>query len=857
ITVTWDEVSDSAGDLWGYYIYRQVQEDPLPAFTYLGSINKASARSYTDYNITVGKSYKYAVSSRDDLGNESQRGESSTVSAPGYTPVITEFTNGTEPLIIYAGDTLSIKASGFKPYEAVTMHMDSEDASNAAILTRWADASGIVSISWRYVVNTTAGDHSITLKGAISSAKVTQSFTTLAPTTLPDTPAALNAANTGVLSVQISGYQVQGAAGYNIYRQATKTLESGEDEAKALLASNVRTATYTDLTVNNNKSYTYGVRATDSYGNEGPEKVGTPIIPTQDVTPPAVTLASSRSGSILNLYALVSDNIGVTAVEFFQKAEDGEYAQIGETINPSTGRGKSATVSRAWDTASLSDGSYTVKATVADRNGNTTEKTIAVTIRSSADTYTGTLTAAAEALRVKLSWTPSQDPELSSYRIYRQESTDNITWAAETLVASTSLLTYTDRGLSAAKYYRYTIAVLDSFGNESAKVPMAVPVAGYIVPLSDTDIPVIGSFAPAAGSTINKTKNISILASDNVGVSKIELFVKNAAGDVTIGSNKYFKIGESLAGTTGFGTIAFNTLDPAYGLADVSLELLTRVVDTSGNLAIKTVTYTLDNTAPPAPTLKVAAAELSVAMTITSGGAAVDFSHYNIYRSDTENGTYSLLTSVKTGSYFHREAKAAGNWYYVTAVDAVGNESAQTAKAYAVPGGDASAPTISALSPAADAPLRGTVTLSATASDNVGVIGIRFEFKAEGSSTWTTIADITSLASGTATYVWNTVAESAGVQLTPDGTYEIRAAAYDSAGNTGYRSDLYTIANDPPAPPTGLEVYSGQWQLIISYNTVGGSDFAYYKIYRKLSSESEFTFLAQTTGNVYVDKGLN
>ena len=75
LTVTWDAVDDSAGDLWGYYIYRQVQDDPLPAYTYMGSINKASARSFNDYNLVEGKEYKYAVSSRDDLGNESQKGE--------------------------------------------------------------------------------------------------------------------------------------------------------------------------------------------------------------------------------------------------------------------------------------------------------------------------------------------------------------------------------------------------------------------------------------------------------------------------------------------------------------------------------------------------------------------------------------------------------------------------------------------------------------------------------------------------------------------------------------------------------------------------------------------------------------
>jgi hypothetical protein len=45
--------------------------------------------------------------------------------------------------------------------------------------------------------------------------------------------------------------------------------------------------------------------------------------------------------------------------------------------------------------------------------------------------------------------------------------------------------------------------------------------------------------------------------------------------------------------------------------------------------------------------------------------------------------------------------------------------------------------------------------------------------------------------------------------------------------------------------------------LIVTYSAVSGADFAYYKIYRKLSSASAWTYLGQTTSNVYVDKGLD
>ncbi|NLO21434.1 MAG: PKD domain-containing protein, partial [Syntrophomonadaceae bacterium] len=858
VEVTWDEVTDA--DLWGYYIYRQEQpsgNDPPQEFTYIDSRIKSEEPNLTDYGVESGKSYKYAVSSRDDLYNESQRTESNVASVANFTPQITEFSNGSDPLVIYAGDTLSIKAGGFKPYEAVDMYMDyDEEGSNQVILTRWADDKGtLATISWRYVVKTATGNHILTLKGRSSLAVANQAFTTNAPDTLPAVPGSVNISNTGVLSIKIDGYGVSGVASYNIYRRATKTLETGDDEPLALLAANVKTTTFTDLNVNNQKSYYYTVEALDAYGNAGPGLESSGLVPVQDEEPPSAIITNSLSGQIMTLYALVTDNVSVTHVAFtYHNSDQSVNEVIGSAQNPNSERGKSATVAQSWDISDLHDDSYTITALIKDRNGNSIEKTMNIVKRSQAVDYDGTVTGTADALRIKVSWTASSDPELSSYILYRRSSADHNTWDEWVQVATTSLLTYTDHGRSATTYYQYSIAVLDRYGNLSDKVLMSTPGEGYIVPLNDNDIPIIGSFSPAAGSTLNGTRNISILASDNVGVSKIELFRTDPTGSDTIEGVKYSKIGESVAGSAGFGTISFNTTT----VADGNLTLLTRAADSSGNTAIKTATFMIDNTPPPVPILSAAEAELAVAVTVNSGGAAADLSHYNIYTSPSEQGDYTLLTAVKAGSYTHKEALLTGNWYYATASDMVGNESAASGKRFAQPGGDTTEPVLSNLSPTADAPLRGSVNLYAQATDNVAVSGIRFEYREEGSDTWKLAANISSLDSnGGAAYTWNTVSESGGVQLSPDGSYELRAVAYDQANNEGIVTDFYTIANDPPSPPTGLEVYSGQWQLVVSFNTVSGSDFAYYKIYRKLSAESEWTYLAQTTSNVYVDKGLN
>ncbi len=81
--------------------------------------------------------------------------------------------------------------------------------------------------------------------------------------------------------------------------------------------------------------------------------------------------------------------------------------------------------------------------------------------------------------------------------------------------------------------------------------------------------------------------------------------------------------------------------------------------------------------------------------------------------------------------------------------------------------------------------------------------------------------------------------------------------AIDTAGNKGYTGGTYTISNDPPAAPTGLEVYAGEWKLTVTFKAVGGSDFNHYNIYRKSGAENVWTLIAETTSNVYVDRRLD
>ena len=113
------------------------------------------------------------------------------------------------------------------------------------------------------------------------------------------------------------------------------------------------------------------------------------------------------------------------------------------------------------------------------------------------------------------------------------------------------------------------------------------------------------------------------------------------------------------------------------------------------------------------------------------------------------------------------------------------------------PGDDTTRPTISITAPAASATVTGKITLKATASDNVGVVGVRFYVngKKQGAED---VAPPYQRA-------WDTAALTAG-------TYTIKATARDAAGNT--RSDSITVI-----VRTGSTVGTGTLENVVWVDT--------------------------------------
>jgi hypothetical protein len=108
-------------------------------------------------------------------------------------------------------------------------------------------------------------------------------------------------------------------------------------------------------------------------------------------------------------------------------------------------------------------------------------------------------------------------------------------------------------------------------------------------------------------------------------------------------------------------------------------------------------------------------------------------------------------------------------------------------------GPDVTAPTVSLTAPAANATIAGTVTVSASASDNVGVASVQFLL--DGTNLGT--ADSTSPYSVS----WNTTTAT-------NGTHRLQARATDISGNTATTTDR-SITVDNQAPTGTIVINSG------------------------------------------------
>src|SRR5881296_3852590 len=555
--------------------------------------------------------------------------------------------------------------------------------------------------------------------------------------------------------------------GYNVYRST----QSGVFTAPPLNGATPVTATaFTDSTAQNNQTYYYVVRAVGTGGQESTNSNMVVAAP-PDIVPPSVSITApangaSVAGTTVVVSATASDNVGVVGVQF---KLDGANLGAEDTASPYT---------FSWNTTTVSNGVHSLTAVARDAAGNqTTSATVSVTVSNTDTTAPSvSLTAPSSGSTVSATVTVSATASDNVGVVGVQFKLDGSNLGTEQTAAPYSISWSTMTASNGA--HSLTAVARDAAGNPTTSAAITVTVNN-----ADTTAPTVSITAPTGGSNVSGTTTVSATASDNVGVAGVQFRLDGAA----LGSED----------TTSPYSVSWNTTTVSNG--SHSLTAVAR--DAAGNQTTSAaITVTVNNTDTTAPT---------VSITAPTGGS-------NVSGTTTVSATASDNVGV-AGVQFRLDGAALGSedttsphsvsWntttvsngsHSLTAVarDAAGNQTTSAAITVTVNNTDTTAPTVSITAPTGGSNVSGTTTVSATASDNVGVAGVQFRLDgaALGSEDTTSPHSVS----------WNTTTVS-------NGSHSLTAVARDAAGNQTTSAAITVTVNntDTTAPTVSITAPTG------------------------------------------------
>src|SRR5207245_2118359 len=429
-----------------------------------------------------------------------------------------------------------------------------------------------------------------------------------------------------------------------------------------------------------------------------------------DATPPMVSMTAPAAGSTVagtvTVSASATDNVGVAGVQF-----NLDGVNLGAEVT-------AAPYAISWNTTLAANGSHTLTAVARDTAGNTaTTAAVSVTVDNTPPTISliapvagatvaGTVTISASATdNVGVAWV--------------QFKLDGRNLGARVTVAPYSLSWTTTTASDGA--HTLTAVARDAAGNTATSAAVSLTVA------NDTTPPTISLIAPVAGATVAGTVTISASATDNVGVVGAQFMLDGA------------NLGAEV--TTAPYATSWNT-----ALASAGAHILTAVArDAAGNMATTaSVSVTVADTTPPTVSMTAPSSGSTVSGMVTVSATASD----NVgvagvqFKLDGVNLGAEVLAAPYAISWATTAAVNGAHTLTAVARDAAGNTATAVAVNVTV-FNDTTPPTVSMTAPSTGATVSGTITVSADATDNVGVVGVQFKLDAVNLGAEGTIAPYT------------------------------------------------------------------------------------------------------------------
>lgn len=321
----------------------------------------------------------------------------------------------------------------------------------------------------------------------------------------------------------------------------------------------------------------------------------------------------------------------------------------------------------------------------------------------------------------------------------------------------------------------------------------------------DNDVPDVSAISITPENETIYPVNISFTANDyHSGISKVcydnnELTIENGKYNLTVSAN---------------GTYSF------------------AIIDNAGNEYV--FEQTIDNIIVVAPPTAVenffAAGDMMKISLAWSTAIEYRVSGYELYRAESENGEFALISSIdgrSTTRYEDKKVELGKTYFYkIIAVDIYGQKGEEGTIVSATVLSDTSAPTtknLAAMSNSylSDDVLSGTVVFRAEAEDNVSLDSILFSYSVDGGETYQEIG-LNPIENNYSIIDFDTTRLS-------DGAVRIKACAVDGAGNYGNQIIReYVIDNTGPEKVNLYSYESVSTTVTLKWTDVKDTDFSHF-----------------------------
>ncbi len=687
----WNGSSDNGSGVAGYYVYLGIDAaaDPTTSGTYQTSAN------YTVGSVlTSGSTYYLLIKANDNAGNIASStytaftyrydstGPNNTTGG-NFIDSGASSTNSTAvTLTLSATDNAGVRGYCAKESSAIPSGND----------TCWTSITSITSYSVGVSFILSSGEGTKTVyvwfkdaAGNISSLandSIMLGFPPSAPTGVT--------ASVGDGQVSLSWNAVSSATSYNIYWSTT----SGATKSTGTKISNV-TSPYIHMGRANGITYYYVVTAINSYGesSESSQVSGTPTPSLfSDTTAPSNTTASNfiNGGAALTnlsnvtLSISATDNVGVT----------GYYVSEISTT-PSTGAAGWASVTsvtsystNVFFTMSSGDGPKTLYVWFKDSAGNvSTSKSATIILDTTAPSNPTTISSYNSSGKTAaltsdnwynyatpyFEWSGASDSSSGVAGYYVYFGTDATAAPATSGTYQTSANYTISIPLTSGSTYYLFIKAKDNAGNIASST---YTVFTYKYDSSGPTNTTTDNFIDSGASSTNSTTvTLTLSATDDAGITGY------CAKESSVAPSSNDICWTSITSTTSYSTGVTFTLSNGEGIKTVYVWFK----DAAGNISSGTNDSITLGSPPSAPT--GVTATVSDGQVTLSWNTVSDATSYNIYWSTTSGVKKSTGTKISNfiNPYTHTGRTNGATYYYVvTAVNEFG-ESSESRQVMVVP----------------------------------------------------------------------------------------------------------------------------------------------------------------------------